>query len=356
MHTTTRRFAAAALAAAAAVLMAACSSDTPQASTSESTTATADAAADAFPVTITGMYGDVTIESQPERVVTLGSREHELLYSLGIAPVAVPTSWKGYDYATGPWAEAAREAVNATPETFDTSTIDAEVIAGFNPDLIVATYTDLSQEEYTLLSQIAPVIVRGADDVAYGMSLTDELTVIGQATGTSDKAAEVIQQIDDEFAAVRDAHPEWAGKEGAVGFYYEGQAGVYCETDNRSQFLASVGLSTDLLASLCAGQTWVSLSAEQLDQLSGFDTILWQTAATPETEPAIEGLPLYASLGVTQKGGNLWITDETLEAALFANSPSSIAYSLSALVPQLEAALDGDPTTEIPVYADPSAA
>ncbi|WP_296665094.1 ABC transporter substrate-binding protein [Demequina sp.] len=348
-----RIVATAALAAVTALALAACSSG---GSAEPSSSASAPAAAgteSAFPVTVEGMYGDVTVASEPQRVVTLGSREHELLYALGVAPVAIPISWQGYEYGTGPWAEADRVAAGAEPELFDATTIDAETIAAFEPDLIVGTYTNITQEEYDLLSGIAPVIVRGAQYDPWGMPLDAELTLIGEATGTSGPAQEAIAEIDDAFASARAAHPDWEGKTGVVGFYYEGNPGVYLSSDNRNQFLANLGLDVTALDEY-ADSSFVTISSEKLDLLDT-DLVIWQSATTPDVRATIEGLPLFDSIGVTQKGGNLWIEDTVLEGAFFANSPSSILYSLDALLPGLEAALDGDPGSDVPVFSDPSA-
>jgi iron complex transport system substrate-binding protein len=354
---TPRALTTAAVVAVAALTLAACSSSTDDAPDSSATaspaaSASADASAAAFPVTVTDMYGDVTIESEPQRVLTIGSREHELLYSLGVAPVAVPESWQGYPNGTGPWADEARIAAGAEPETFATGELNYEVIASFQPDLIVGTYAGLTEDQYAALSAIAPTLAQTADYPAYGMPLDEELHLIAKAVGKTDEADAVMADINAQFADVRAAHPEFEGKTGVVAFYYDGNPGVYHSTDNRNQFLANLGLKVDGLDEYVNDQFYITVSAEQLDLLSDYDTVLWQTATTPEVEATIESLPLYPGLGVTEKGGNIWITEPVLEGAFFANSPSSIQYSLDAFVPQLAAALDGDPATEVPAFSD----
>ncbi|MDN4483667.1 ABC transporter substrate-binding protein [Demequina lignilytica] len=353
---TQRRAAAIGMAAAAALVLAACSSDTTDAEATESASPAETATeAAAFPVTLDTVMGEVTIDSEPQRVVTLGSHEHEYLYALGVAPVAVPESWQDYELGTGPWAVADMEAAGANPETFvpGSGTYDAELIASFEPDLIVATYPNhtMTQEEYDLLSGIAPVVTRpatgsdGVETVEWGVSLADELTLLAAATGTSDTAVEILADIDAEFAAVREAHPEWEGLTSQVGGFYEGQAFVYAATDTRNQFLASVGL--DVTAVEGTDAAWLQISAEQLDTVLGdLDSVVWQVATTPEAKDSLEALPLFASLNSTTTGGNVWLTDTVLEGAFFANSPSSIAYTIEHMVPLLEAALDGDPATE----------
>ncbi len=363
MFTTTRTAGAVGMAALAALLLSACSSDssTTDPTPAPATESTADGgSAGVFPVTLDTVMGEVVIEAEPERVVTLGSHEHEYLYALGVAPVAVPESWQGYDNGTGPWAEEDRLAAGAEPETFapGTTTYDAELIASFEPDLIVATYPNhtMTQEEYDLLSGIAPVVTRpatgsdGSETVEWGVTLADELTLLAEATGTTDKAQEIITEIDAAFAEVRDAHPEWEGMSSQVGGYYEGQAFVYAASDTRNQFLANLGLDVSSIEGTDAA--WLQISAEQLDVLNDLDSVVWQVATTPEVRAELEGLPLFDSLNSTQTGGNIWLDDSVLEGAFFANSPSSIHYAIDAFVPQLEAALDGDPATEVPSFTD----
>lgn len=354
--TARRRAGAVGVAAAAALLLAACSSGTAETGTSAapSTEATESATSTAFPVTLDTVMGEVTIESEPQRVVTLGSHEHEYLYALGVAPVAVPVSWQGYELGTGPWAEADRVAAGAEPEVFEpgSTTYDAELIASFEPDLIVATYPNhtMTQEEYDLLSGIAPVVTRpatgsdGVETAEWGVSLADELTLLATATGTTEVAEEILADLDAQFAAVREAHPEWEGLTSQVGGYYEGQAFVYAATDTRNQFLANVGLDVTSVEGTDAA--WLQISAEQIDTvLGGLDSWVLQVATTPDAKTSLEALPLFASLNSTVTGGNVWLTDTVLEGAFFANSPSSIAYTIEHMVPLLEVALDADPAT-----------
>ncbi|MFW7414469.1 ABC transporter substrate-binding protein [Demequina sp. SO4-18] len=358
---TKRRAGAAGITAAAALVLAACSSgsapDEPSDEPTDAPTATAEeTATEAFPVTLDTVMGEVVVDSEPERVVTLGSHEHEYLYALGVAPVAVPVSWQGYDMGTGPWAEEDRIVAGAEPETFEpgTTTYDAEAIAAFEPDLIVATYPNhtMTDEEFELLSGIAPVVTRpatdsdGAETVEWGVSLADELTLLAQATGTTDKAEEIIDEIDTAYAEVREAHPEWEGKTSQVGGYYEGQAFVYAANDTRNQFLANLGL--DVTSIEGTDEAWFQISAEQLDVLGDLDSVVWQVATTPDAKDELQALPLFDSLRTTEIGGNIWLADPVLEGAFFANSPSSVHYALEAFLPMLEAALDGDPDTEVP--------
>src|SRR6188768_3975349 len=79
----------------------------PAAGTDDSTPSDAAAAttASAFPVTIEHKFGSTTIESQPERVVSVGFAEHEGLLALGVEPVGVRDWYGDQPHATSPWAQ-----------------------------------------------------------------------------------------------------------------------------------------------------------------------------------------------------------------------------------------------------------
>src|SRR5689334_18891521 len=73
----------------------------------------------AFPVTVPHKYGETTVTEEPQRVVSVGVTEQDVLLQLGVVPVAV-TEWYGEQpFATWPWA---RELLgDAEPEVLSTS-------------------------------------------------------------------------------------------------------------------------------------------------------------------------------------------------------------------------------------------
>lgn len=347
MTPTTRRIGAA-IALTAALALAGCSSSdpSPRASTDA---ASAPASEAAFPVTIENKFGTTVIESQPERVVSVGYHEQDWLYALGIAPIAVREWYSGYDYATWPWADDARAAVGAEPVVLQNSEINVEQIASLDPDLIVATWSGITQEEYDLLSQIAPVVAQSGDYADYGMPFDEETRMIAAAVGKVEEGEKIIADLDATIDAVREAHPEWEGKTATVGFVYEGQPGAYFSHDPRPALLARLGLDTTTVDEFGDVDTdfYLSVSPERLDILD-LDTVIWLTALAPDTKAQVEAMPSYSTLGITAKGGHIWSDSAVFEGGFSFASPLSLAYVIDALVPQLEAALDGDPATQVP--------
>lgn len=351
MTTTAQRLVAAVATAAAAMTLAACSSTDD--GVTPSGAPEAPAAESGFPVSIENKFGVTEIPEQPERVVTVGFREQDWLYALGVAPIAVREWYGEYEYATWPWADEAREALGAEPVVLSNLELNFEQIASLEPDLIIATWSGITAEDYQMLSAIAPTLAQSGDYEDYGMPFAEETRMIAQAVGRVEEAEKIIAELDGAMAEAAAAHPEWQGKTAAVGFYYEGQPGVYFSHDPRAQFLAKLGLDTSYADTLADPTTdfYVSLSPEHLDKLA-FDAILWLGASLPSSEQDIKAMPLYPQMNATALGGHIWSSDAIFEGAFSFGSPLSLKYALDNLVPNLEAALDGDPSTEGPGFPD----
>ena len=153
-----------------------------------STPDTAEAASStggAFPVTIEHAYGETTIDTQPERIATVAWANHEVPLALGVVPVGMSKATWGDDDGDGvlPWVEDQLDELGAeTPVLFDeTDGIDFEAVADTEPDVILAAYSGLTQEEYDTLSKIAPVVAY--PDVAWGTSYEDMIRLNSAAIG-----------------------------------------------------------------------------------------------------------------------------------------------------------------------------
>src|SRR6478735_2390899 len=207
-----RLLAAAAAATVLTLSLAACGSDAEDDSTAEGTDA--PAAADAFPVTVEHVYGETAIEGKPERVATVAWANHEVPLALGVVPVGMSKATWGDDDGDGvlPWVEDELEELDAkTPVLFDeTEGIDFEAVADTQPDVILASYSGLTEEEYDTLSKIAPVVAY--PKVAWGTSVQDMIRLNSQAMGLSEQGEQLISELDEQTAAAVAARPALAGK------------------------------------------------------------------------------------------------------------------------------------------------
>ena len=153
-----------------------------------------------------------------------------------IVPVGVTEWFGGHPSATWPWAQDELAALGGTPPEVvgEAGTINYERIAALRPDVILALYAGLTEDDYATLAQIAPTVAQPAGYVDYGIPW-DELTrTVGSVVGREQQAGALIAEIEDDFAAARAEHPEFTGATAVVASPYEGTVSVYAPQDARA--------------------------------------------------------------------------------------------------------------------------
>ena len=92
------------------------------------------------------------IESKPERVATVQWANHDVALALGVVPVGFSAANYGVQDDSGllPWtAKKLKELGVEDPNVFqDTDGLDFEAISDANPDVILAAYSGITQEDY----------------------------------------------------------------------------------------------------------------------------------------------------------------------------------------------------------------
>ena len=235
-----------------------------------------------FPVTIEHVYGTTTIESQPERVATVAWANHEVPLALGIVPVGMSKATWGDDDNDGvlPWVEDKLEELGAdTPVLFDeTDGIDFEAVADTQPDVILASYSGITLEEYDTLSKIAPVVAY--PDVAWGTSMNDMIRLNSTALGLADEGDALIEELDGEIASALAEYPELDGTKALFSFIDPSdfsQVGFYTSHDTRPGFLESIGLPAPSIGeeeSEGTEEFYVTVSSEAADRFADVDVFV----------------------------------------------------------------------------------
>ncbi len=146
-----------------------------------------------FPVTVTDDLGrEVTVESEPEKIVSLAPANTEIVAALGLIDrlVGVTTFC---DYP---------------PEVADIEKVgdfvgpNLEAIAALEPDLVLAT-TGVQEETVTQLEDLGAVVVavdpQSLDDVF------DSIEMVGAVTGATQEAADLNASIQEDLDAVEEA-------------------------------------------------------------------------------------------------------------------------------------------------------
>jgi iron complex transport system substrate-binding protein len=292
-------------------------------------------------VTVEHALGSTTIEAAPTRVVCSTVTEHDTVLAAGVVPVGV-TEWYGdQPFATWPWAQD--ELGDAEPAVLTTDDgLDYERIATLDPDLIIGTNAGLDTESFALLSEIAPTIAHPEGAPLYFSPWDDQARLIGQALGKAPEMDAVIADIDAQFAAAADAHPEFAGVPVAFlqNAIYDGDAIAY-QDGLSTEFLTDLGFTIPAVLDDFeseGGQAYIPL--EQLGVLDDADVLLWATEA-PSDRDALEAEPLYQQLEEVREG-RLVFTDGVTAGAIYFTSPLSLPFVLEHLVPAMAATLAGD--------------
>ncbi len=201
-------------------------------------------AVDTFPVTIVHALGTTTIETKPARVVTWGWSAQDVVIDLGIEPVGMPFfAYGGVDDGVLPWTEAALAEKGMTlPNVLpNTPEVPLEAIAALQPDVIIAPYSGLSEDEYATLSNIAPVVAY--PEKPWFASWQEVVTMTGKALGLSTEADALVAETMDWMIAERDLYPEIEGTVFAnVVNRNDGQVSVRIEGDPRVQLFADIGM------------------------------------------------------------------------------------------------------------------
>jgi len=290
----------------------------------------------AFPVTLEHKYGSTTIREQPVRIVTVGLTDHDALLALGIVPVGTSEWFGGYPGSVWPWAQD--KLGDVIPEAVGGESINFEKIAALQPDLILALYAGVTEEEYGILSQIAPTVAQPGDYVDYGIPWQELTLTVGKAVGQAAAAEALIAGVEEKFVQVRAEHPEFAGATSIVATPYEG-IWVYGAQDVRGRLLTMLGFELPAgLAEITGAEFGGNLSMERADLLD-VDVIIWLDAAEAEGEL---GGPVYQNLPVHTEGREVHLSsyDDPLGGATSFVSVLSLPFLLDGLVPQLADALD----------------
>lgn len=311
-----------------------------------------ESSTDAFPVTIEHRFGETTIEAEPERVVSIGFNEHDFLLAIGVTPVGLRDWFGDQPNAVWPWAQD--ELGDATPEVLPSTELNFEQIAALDPDLIVGVWSGIDSEDYELLSAIAPTVAQPDTYEDYGTPWQEQTMILGRATGRVDRAEEVVATIEGRFAEVRDAHPEWDGLSAGVAFVTEDGPGVYATQDTRSRVMEDLGFDVPDRFDEGTNSFYLELSAEDLSPMDT-DVLVWVVSTEEEVQGILDRLPTRRTLDVVEEGREVFAGLQ-LTGAFSHASPLSLEFVLDELVPELEAAADGDPSTPVPSAVDAGAA
>jgi iron complex transport system substrate-binding protein len=212
-------------------------------SSSETTDTTVVVETASYPVTV----GDLTLESQPMRIVSLSPSATEMLYAIGAGAQVVAVD----DYSNYP-AEAA--ALGTMLSGFEPN---VEAIAGFAPDLVVIAYDPSNLVEQLNALSIPVFIASAAVSID---NVYEQIEQLGVLTGHAAESLQLSSQLQTDIEAAvagitLPAEP--------LSYYHELDNTLFSVTSNTfiGQVYALFGLR-NIADNVEAGNDYPQLSAE----------------------------------------------------------------------------------------------
>jgi ABC-type Fe3+-hydroxamate transport system substrate-binding protein len=284
-----RRLTPVALLLTALLALAGCGNDSGSGDTAAKSSATA-----AFPVAVTGANGKLTLDAQPETIVSMSATSTEMLFAIG----------------AGTQVEAADSTSNYPKDapTTDLSafTPNAEAIAKYNPDLVVLS-DDLNGIVDALAALKVPTLLLPA-----AKTLDDtysQLETLGDATGHADDADKVISDVKDRIAAAVDSVPDDVK---GMSVYHELDPTFYSATSGT--FIGSIysmfGLKNIADGAPNASGGYPQLSAEYIAGQAPDLIVLADTVCCQQTAATIAKRPAFDTLPAVQQGRILEANDD----------------------------------------------
>lgn len=331
--------------AALMLVVVGCSSNDSDETATDKETKTEDSIEDNYPISIKHVFGETVINEKPERIASIAWSNQDVALALGIVPIGFSAANYGVLDESGmlPWtAKKLKELGEENPNIFqDTDGLDFEAISDAQPDVILAAYSGITQEEYETLSEIAPVIAY--QETPWVSSWKETVLYDAMGMGMEKEGKQLIADteklITDKAATV----PEMAGKKAAfialspddLSTFY-----IYTPGDPRGGFLEELGMQyPESITSQITDKNsfFMQLSSENADILNDVDIFVTYGSAT--TLATLQADPLYGQIPAVKRGSIIVIEDNTPLAAAGTPSPLSIEYTIDDYIKLIKEAL-----------------
>lgn len=272
-------------------LVAGCGSDDDAAVETEDTTSRDEAA---FPVTIDAANGEVTIEREPTRIVSLSPTATEMLFAIGAGDQVVAADANS------------NYPANVPKRSLDAYEPNVEAIVGERPDLVVLSNDPGAVVDGLAAARVPALLLPAGEtfDDTY-----EQLEQLGVATGHMADAAEVVadirRAIRDVAADVRDA-----GK--GLTYYHELDDSLYTVTSKTfiGQVYAQLGLENIADEADSTGSGYPQLSAEYIVQRDPDLVFLADTKCCQQSRATLAARPGFAELTAVESDQVVELDDD----------------------------------------------
>lgn len=299
-----------------------------------------------YPIKIKHALGETVIESKPERVVTIQWGNQDIALALGVVPVGFSAANFGVQDDSGllPWtAEKLEELGEEKPNVFqDTDGLDFEAISDANPDVIVAAYSGITQEDYDLLTQIAPVVAYPT--APWATTWREQVEWNATGMGMKKEGEQLIKETEDMIKEKLSNYPQIEGKKVVwVNFSANdlSKLHIYTPVDARGAFLQELGLEypESVKEQIKDPNSYsLELSAENVEALYDADIIVGY--GNDDLFKAISADPLLGKIPAVERGSVAFIAADSPIVAAGTPTPLSIAYTIDEYLKLIGGAID----------------
>src|SRR5690625_14897 len=333
------------------LLMAGCSngeSNSAPDSTSNEDSETPDAenVESEYPVVIEHAFGETVIESKPERVATIQWGNHDVVLALDVVPVGFSAANFGVQDDSGllPWTVEKLDELGVTdPNVFqDTDGLDFEAISDANPDVILAAYSGITEEDYELLNEIAPVVAY--PEAPWVTTWREQVSYNATGMGMEAEGEKLITDIENMIDEKLADYPEIEGKKVVwVNFSADdlSKLHIYTPVDTRVSFLYELGMTypESITEQITDPSSYsLSLSAENAEDLYDADLLIGY--GDDKLYEAIKDDSLLGKIPAIEKGAVAFITSDTPLVAAGTPNPLSISYTIDEYLELIGGAID----------------
>lgn len=298
-----------------------------------------------YPIEIEHAFGTTVIDQKPERAVTIAFGNQDVALALGVVPVGFSAANYGVQDDSGmlPWTqEKLAELGCEEPNVFqDTDGLDYEAIADCDPDVILAVYSGLTEEEYNMLSEIAPTVAY--PESAWTVSWRDWIRYTALGLGMKEEGEQLIAGLEDELAQKVAKHPEFAGKSFVwISFSEDDLSNLhaYSPIDPRCAFLIDdLGFTypESVNELIDDGSYSLSLSAENADLLYDADFLIGYSSDSDYE--AAKADTVLGNIPALQKGAAVSIESGTPLSAAMTITPLSMEYTIDEYLDKISEAV-----------------
>jgi iron complex transport system substrate-binding protein len=216
-------------------------------------------------------------------------------------------------------------------------------VADTRPDVILAAYSGLTQEDYDTLSEIAPVVAY--PETAWGTSWREMIELNSEAMGMADEGKALVSELETEISETAAKYPQLEGVSAAFLTHVDtadlSEVSFYTTHDTRAMFFEDLGLTTPesiATASASTDKFSLSQSAEQADAFNDVDIIV--TYGGDELLTALSGDPLLSQMPAVTNGAIVNLPGTTPLGTAANPTPLSISWVLDDYLKLLAAAAD----------------